>query len=104
MSKERQVKGGSAHEQARGFPRRNIYDYDFVYTGRIDALNAVFDPSLDMICDQIYREFNEHHPEDYTGRSISVSDIIILRYRGDVSVFYVNPFEFTELPDFLVDD
>ena len=81
-----------------------IDDYDFVYSGRIDALNAVYDPSLALICDQIYRKFNEHRPEDYTGRSISVSDIIILRYRGDVSVFYVNPFEFTELPDFLVDD
>ena len=81
-----------------------IDDYDFVYSGRIDALNAVIGPSLDMICDQIYREFNEHHPEGYTGRSISVSDIIILRYRGDVAVFYVNPYEFAELPDFLVDD
>ena len=81
-----------------------IDDYDFVCSGKIDTLNAVFDPSIDQICDQIYREFNEHHPEGYTGRSISVSDIIILRYRGDVSVFYVNPYEFTELPDFLVDD
>lgn len=81
-----------------------IDNYDFVYSGRLDALNGVYDPSLDLICDQIYQEFNEHHPEDYTGRSISVSDIIILRYRGNVSVFYVNPYEFTELPDFLVDD
>ena len=105
-----QVKEGDAYRDIRFEALDCIEEpplldnYDLVYTGKVDALNAGYDPSLALICDQIYREFNEHRPKDYTGRSISVSDIIILRYRGNVSVFYVNPFEFTELPGFLVDD
>ena len=54
-----------------------------------------------MICEELYIKFNKARPEDYTGRSISTSDIIILRYHGNVSAFYVDPYDFIELSHFL---
>jgi len=52
--------------------------------------------------DQIFTDFNnEDCPIDFTGRSISVSDIIVLKQSGDVSSHYVDRVGFVELDAFL---
>lgn len=102
-----QVKNGDAYRDFR-FEALDclecppiVDDYDFVYSGKINTLSPAYESSLDMICEELYIKFNKARPEDYTGRSISTSDIIILRYHGNVSAFYVNPYDFIELPHFL---
>lgn len=52
--------------------RINLMDYDCVYTGSIDGE----DP--DAVLDDLFVKFNLHHPEDFKGHSLSMSDIVVL--------------------------
>lgn len=74
-------------------------NYELVYTMPI---SDVFAPAADRhdLLDQIYATFNASHPKDYTGRSVSISDVIVLNYGGEVSSHYVDRFSFRELPSF----
>jgi len=70
--------------------------YEAVYIGELppdgdtqDKLNA------------LYQTFNIDHPADFTGHSMSVSDIVALRQAGVVSCHYVDSWGFKELPTFL---
>ena len=51
--------------------------------------------------DELYEKFNVSRPEDFTGHSLSVSDIVALRENGAVSCHYVDSVGFKELPGFL---
>lgn len=51
--------------------------------------------------EDIYTRFNIDIPEDYTGRSLSVSDVAVLYQDGDVSAHYVDSVGFREVPQFL---
>lgn len=53
-----------------------LEDYKAVYTGQISGN----DP--DEILEKLYMMFNIDHPADYTGRSLSVSDIVALEDAG----------------------
>ena len=48
-----------------------------------------------------YAKFNVSRPDDFTGHSLSVSDIVALRQNGVVSCHYVDSIGFQELPGFL---
>lgn len=51
--------------------------------------------------EEIYRQFNHAHPHDFTGRSVSVSDIIVIQRDGELASHYVDNFGMTGLPTFL---
>lgn len=55
----------------------------------------------DTMLEDIYRKFNLDRPEDFTGHSLSVSDIVALRTGRQVSFHYVDTVGFAELHDFL---
>ncbi len=65
--------------------------YDVVYTGSLPA---------GVNLEDIYRKFNIDHPADYTGHSLSVSDIVALKQTGIITCHYVDSFGFRELPNF----
>ena len=50
--------------------------------------------------DGIYRQFNTDHPADFTGHSLSMSDIIVLQQDGVCTAHYIDRAEIVELPDF----
>jgi len=50
--------------------------------------------------EQIYVNFNLHRPADFTGHSLSVSDIVALKQDGVISYHYCDSIGFKELPDF----
>lgn len=80
--------------QSRGlFVDRN--HYDLVYLNDLP-------PSATL--EDIYEQFNINHPDDYTGRSLSVSDIVVIRKDGETKAHYVNDFGFQEIPDFLEEE
>lgn len=54
-----------------------------------------------MTLEDIYTRFNIDIPEDYTGRSLSLSDVVVLHQDGDVSAHYVDSVGFREVPQFL---
>ena len=51
--------------------------------------------------EDIYRRFNIDHPADFTGHSLSVSDIVVLRHGDSETAHYCDSFGFTEVPEFL---
>ena len=48
--------------------------------------------------DSLYEKFNIAHPADYTGHSLSVSDIVVLNENGNVKAYFVDSISFRELP------
>ncbi|NLY14520.1 MAG: DUF4316 domain-containing protein, partial [Gammaproteobacteria bacterium] len=71
-------------------------NYELVYTGELPKSGGT-DSKLN---DQFY-QFNQNHPEDFRGHSLSVSDIVALKQAGDVSCHYVDSWGFKEQPAFL---
>ncbi len=49
----------------------------------------------------LYEKFNINHPQDFTGHSLSVSDVVVMRKNGESKAYYVDSFGFTELPEFI---
>jgi hypothetical protein len=52
----------------------------------------------------LYEKFNIHRPADYTGRSVSVGDVVVLRCNGDITAHFVDSAGFTELSSFTGDE
>lgn len=71
-------------------------NYDLVYT-------APLTPGVEQeaALNKLYEQFNLNHPADFTGHSLSVSDIVALKQNGAVSCHYVDSVGFVELPAFL---
>lgn len=73
--------------------------YEAVYSGTFSS-----DGSTETRLDDLYMKFNAEHPQDFTGHSLSVSDIVVLRQNGAVSSYYVDSVGFTAVPAFLPDN
>ena len=71
-----------------------LSDYNAVYTGPMPE-NTESGPFLN----ELFERFNIDRPADFTGRSMSVSDIIAIRKDGVVSCYYVDGIGFQPLPD-----
>jgi len=71
-------------------------NYDLVYAG---PLNGEWTTTTTLAL--LYTKFNSDHPLDLYGRSMSISDVVVLRQNGTVSAHYVDGFGFTEVPEFL---
>ena len=52
------------------------------------------------VLEKTYEQFNLHHPADFTGHSLSVSDIVAIKRGAEVSYHYCDSFGFKELADF----
>ena len=68
-----------------------LANYDCVYTG--GELND------GVTLDDIWEKFNIDRPDDFTGHSLSVSDMIVTVRDGVTQAFYVDSVGFEELPD-----
>lgn len=64
-----------------------------------EVYSAALTPGTTL--DELYRKFNVDCPEDYTGRSLSLSDVVVLRRDGKDTAFYCDSFGWTEVPEFL---
>ena len=67
-------------------------DYQMVYSERLRDATTL---------DNLFERFNIERPNDFTGHSMSVSDVIIMNRGGRLTAYYVDSFGFTELPDFV---
>lgn len=66
--------------------------YELVYRAQLTA---------DDTLDRIYQRFNTNHPPDFEGRSLSISDVIVMQKSGTETAYYVDRFGFQEVPAFL---
>ena len=74
-------------------------NYDLVYTGTLHPSSSQPDT-----LESLYQTFNINHPADFTGHSLSVSDIVALKQDGVISCHYVDSVGYKELPTFLRPD
>jgi hypothetical protein len=89
-----QVKEGSGTRDIRSMPLDELKaagrsvkfeNYDHVYTGTLEP-EAPTRPTLR----DIYRQFSTDHPEDFTGRSMSISDVVVIRQDGTLAAYYAD--------------
>lgn len=74
-----------------------INDYNLVYEGNF---NDVEGDSFDDKLNTLYDRFNFEQPEDFKGRSLSVSDVITVKNGKNESAYYVDSIGFTDIPEF----
>lgn len=66
--------------------------YDLIYQASLNEGETL---------DDLYLKFNLYHPADYTGHSMSISDVVVLQKDGTKTAFYVDDMGFAEVPEFL---
>ena len=71
-------------------------NYDILYTGPIACAQ-----NQSATLENLFEIFNINRPGDFTGHSLSVSDIIALKQDGVVSYHYCDNVGFQELPGFM---
>ena len=80
----------SLQEAGLAVDRQN---YDLIYTAPLDGKTTLED---------IYRTFNLDRPTDFTGHSLSVSDVVVLNRSGKEEAHYCDSFGFTPVPEFFL--
>ena len=96
-----QLKGGSETLDYRFEPLDSIHrnglsvkpeNYELVYEAPMTAKDDL---------ESIYTRFNVDRPADFTGHSLSVSDIVVLHQGGKDTAHYCDRAGFSEVPEFL---
>lgn len=87
----RSIRFISLHELASVGKFPNIQNYDLVYSGHLM-------PGVSL--DDLYYKFNCEHPEDYYGRSLSISDVIVITGEDQAGAYYVDRLGFEPIQDF----
>lgn len=67
-------------------------NYELVYTAPLTERDSL---------EGIYTRFNVNRPADFTGHSLSVSDIVVLHQDGTDTAHYCDRFGFSQVPEFL---
>ena len=96
-----QLKGGNETLDYRFEPLDSIHrnglsvkpeNYELVYEAPLTAKDNL---------ESIYTRFNVDRPADFTGHSLSVSDIVVLHQNGRDTAHYCDRAGFSEVPEFL---
>ena len=96
-----QLKGGDETLDYRFEPLDSIHrnglsvdpaNYELVYTAPLTENDSL---------ESIYTRFNMDRPADFTGHSLSVSDIVVLHQDGKDTAHYCDRFGFSQVPEFL---
>ena len=96
-----QLKGGDETLDYRFEPLDSIHrnglsvdpaNYELVYTAPLTERDSL---------EGIYTRFNMDRPADFTGHSLSVSDIVVLHQDGKDTAHYCDRFGFSQVPEFL---
>ena len=96
-----QLKGGDETLDYRFEPLDSIHrnglsvdpaNYELVYTAPLTERDSL---------ESIYTRFNIDRPADFTGHSLSVSDIVVLHQGGTNTAHYCDRAGFSEVPEFL---
>ncbi len=96
-----QLKPGDSTRDYRFEPLDSIHrnglsvkpeNYELVYTAPLTAKDDL---------ESVYTRFNVDRPADFTGHSLSVSDIVVLHQNGKDTAHYCDRAGFSEVPEFL---
>ena len=78
----------------------DIDNYEVVYEQELPDDLEIPGNYLPTLLEKIYHIFNVQHPEDFKGHSLSVGDVVALKYNGKMSYHYVDVVCFVPLLDF----
>lgn len=67
----------------------NPYDYKKVYKDIRENVNL----------ESLFVEFNTNHPTDFTGHSMSVSDVIVVKQDNKEKIYYVDSVGFEDITE-----
>lgn len=81
------VFSGFKFAQQKGF---SLNDYEVVYEGEVE------DEDVENMLENLFTLFNIFHPEDFEGRSMSVSDVVEL---GE-NYYYTDIYGFKKITEF----
>ena len=85
-------------------PLRNEIQQEVERLGRTEEKVGRWDHAAPLTdkdtLDGIYERFNIQRPADFTGHSLSVSDVVVLNDGSTVKAYYVDSIGFAELPEF----
>ena len=73
-------------------------NYRHIYTGVLEQSSLPADEKLEAIFERFNRVCP---PKDFPGRSMHISDIIVLRSGGETAAYYADTMRFYEAPEFL---
>ena len=79
----------------------SISDYDLVYEGSLADIESGEDLSDKL--EAIFSKFNTDRPEDFTGHSLSVSDVVVIEQDGQQQAHFVDSIGFQDVPDFFLE-
>ncbi|MCL2053009.1 MAG: YodL domain-containing protein [Oscillospiraceae bacterium] len=74
----------------------NFADYDLVYSAEITANGRI----KAQVLEDIYTAFNVEHPADFKGRSLSISDVVVMENDGEQTAHYCDNIGFFEVENF----
>lgn len=83
--------------------------YDRVHADGMTINRSNYEPKYsapltpDTTLDSIYDQFNINRPADFTGHSLTVSDIVVLHRNGQDTAHYVDSIGFADVPEFLTE-
>lgn len=72
----------------------NKDDYELVYEGIVGEFRG------NATLEALFTQFNTDHPEDFTGHSLSVSDVVVISIDGKDTAYFCDSIGFTEMPEF----
>lgn len=72
-------------------------NYEKVYSGRLDDIEYDDKP------EGIFVKFNMNHPEDFEGRSLSVSDVIVIEDENGKSAHFVDDVGFKDITEIFLE-
>ena len=75
----------------------NKDDYELVYEGIVGEFRG------NATLEGIFTQFNTNQPADFTGHSLSVSDVIVISVDDKDTAYYCDSFGFAEMPEFFLE-
>lgn len=90
----------SMEELQRMGKKPEINHYEVVHLGNL-PVHFVSQEQIPMLLESLFEIYNINRPEDFTGHSLSVSDVIALKMQGHISCYYVDSIGFQQLTDFI---
>lgn len=69
-------------------------NYDLAYSAPLET---------GMNLERIFEKFNLDRPTDFTGHSLSVSDVVVLHQNGQEKSYYTDSIGFREVPEFAIE-
>ena len=76
-------------------------NYEKIYSGTVSSLDENGNPiKTSEVLESLFEKFNLQHPADYRGRSMSVSDVVVLHENGRDTAHFCDSIGFVEVPQF----